>query len=148
MKLTKALSVTFFLCIMFFAGTASAVQHAAYYRALNNLRAARWLINYQPQSKKKQIWADQAAAKHIQNAIEEINRYKITDDKPLDYHDQTPDIAARVTRLQNALDLLRKVRNDIKRNEDNVFGANLQERVIASIDLAISFTQQAISSKE
>ena len=146
--LTMALkSWMIFIITMVCTTQASAMEHAAYYHALADLRAAYWLVNFQPDGK-EQEWYEKAAATHINNIIGDIQKHNISDNKPLDDHSTiTNSSRNRLVRMHNALDLLRKVRSNIKKNEDNNFGGNLQERILLEIDSAIGFIQRTINGK-
>lgn len=120
-----------------------ATDHATYRRALVDLRAARWYI-ISGTGENKPNGMEAGAVRFIDDAIKAINGAKVTDEKANDDHGSAEDIHGRLARLNKAIDLLRKVRNDVKRGEDADFGNHLQEKVFANVDQAILDVQKAI----
>jgi hypothetical protein len=119
--------------------------HPYYLHALSDLRTARWMIEHRPGN-----WAqtqDEIEAVHrIDAAIGEIKKASIEDGKNIADHphvDERPDHSGR---LHAALDYLRKARQDIGHDEDNVFAQGLQARAYGHIDGAINAVKRAIHS--
>ena len=120
-------------------------DHPYYLHALSDLRAARWMIEHRPGN---WIQTDDeiAAVKQIDAAISEIKKASIDDGKDIAYHphvDEHPDHGGR---LHDALDFLRKSRQDISHDEDNAFAQGLQMRAYDHIDHAISAVKHAIDA--
>ncbi len=111
-------------------------RHPAYLHALSDLRAARWLIEHRPGD-----WAQTSdeveAVQQIDAAINDIKKAAIDDGKNLNDHpriDERPDHAGRI---HEALEILRKARADLAREEDNAYADGLRDRAIGHIDGAI-----------
>jgi len=111
-------------------------KHPAYLHALSDLRAARWLIEHRPGD-----WAQTSdeveAVQQIDAAINEIKKASIDDGKNLGDHppvDERPDHAGRI---HEAIEILKKSRADLAREEDNGYAQGLRDRAIGHIDGAI-----------
>ncbi len=117
--------------------------HPYYLHALSDLRAARWMIEHRPGN-----WAqteDEISAVHrIDAAIGEIKKASIEDGKNLEDHPHVDERADHTGRLHAALDYLRKARQDISHDEDNMFAQGLQARAYGHIDGAIDAVKRAI----
>jgi hypothetical protein len=117
--------------------------HPYYLHALSDLRAARWMIEHRPGN-----WAqteDEIAAVHrIDAAIGEIKKASIEDGKNLEDHPHVDEAVDHPGRLHAALDYLRKARQDIGHDEDNMFAQGLQARAYGHIDGAIDAVKRAI----
>jgi hypothetical protein len=115
--------------------------HPAYMHALSDLRAARWLIEHRP-GDWAQVADEHEAVRHIDAAIGEIRRAAYDDGKNLDYHppvDEHPDHRGRI---HDAVQFLRKARQDISSGESNAYANGLRDRAIAQIDGAIAATRR------
>jgi hypothetical protein len=117
-------------------------MHPFYLNALSDLRAARWLLEQRP--------ADSAAAERqevavveIDRAIQEIHRAAINDGK--DVHDHTGIDAPPEwgNRLRKAIDLLKQVRAEVDRKEDDPIARDLRNRAGLHIDLALIAAKDA-----
>jgi hypothetical protein len=119
--------------------------HPYYLHALSDLRAARWMIEHRPGN-----WVqtqDEIAAVHrIDAAIGEIKKASIEDGKNIEDHPPVDEDATHFGRLHKALEFLRKARQDISHDEDNVFAQGLQARAYGHIDGAIGAVKRAIHS--
>jgi hypothetical protein len=111
-------------------------KHPAYLHALSDLRAARWLIEHRPGD-----WAQTSdeveAVQQIDAAINEIKKASIDDGKNLHDHppvDERPDHPGRI---HEAIEILKKSRADLAREEDNGYADGLRDRAIGHIDAAI-----------
>jgi hypothetical protein len=136
------------LLALLFAGCASQPsRHPAYLHALSDLRSARWMLEHRP--------GDAAVSAHeseaineIDRAISEIKRAAVDDGKNIHDHpsaDQPNDYRGR---LHKSADLLRKVRADTYREEDNPGARGLRDRALGHIDAALHATDQAIHDVE
>lgn len=119
-------------------------SHPAYLHALEDLRAARWMIEHRPGD-----WVRSAyevdAVHQIDWAIYEIKKAAINDGKSLDWHpvvDEQPDHTGR---LHEALQFLNKAHSDVAQEEDNFFDTGLRNRAIGGIDAAMHATQGALN---
>jgi hypothetical protein len=143
----KSLSAVFLL--MFFSMITKASnplhqgQHPYYLHALSDLRAARWMIEHRPGN-----WAQTVdeveAVKRIDAAIGEIKKAAIEDGKNIEDHPKVDEKNDHNGRLHEAVDFLRKARQDISHDEDNKFAQGLQGRAYMHIDAAIDATKKAI----
>jgi tetratricopeptide (TPR) repeat protein len=134
------------LLLAFFAIPARANvigDHPAYLHALSDLRAARWLIQHQPGDMKRDM-DEMEAVKRIDKAIDEIKKASIDDGKNIDDHPQVDEKPNRDGRLHDAIDFLKKAREDISKDEDNGFAKGLRERAYDHIDGAIDAVKKAI----
>jgi len=122
-------------------------RHPAYLHALTDLRAARWLIEHRPGDVR--VSADEdVAITRIDEAIREIKRAAIDDGK--DIHDHPP-VDAQLDnrgRLHRAEELLRKVHDDIAREEDDPLTRGLRDRAVRHVDEAMGATHHAIVDAE
>ena len=121
--------------------------HPAYLHALTDLRAARWLIEHRPGDARVSTDEDVAITR-IDQAIGEIKRAAIDDGK--DLHDH-PSVDVRLDnrgRLHRAEELLRKVHDDIAREEGDPLTRGLRDRAVGHVDAAIGATHHAIVDAE
>src|SRR6201996_2169143 len=120
-------------------------EHPYYLHALSDLRAARWMIQHRPGN-----WAQTVdeveAVRRIDAAIGEIKKASIEDGKNIEDHPHVDELSDRGGRLHKALDFLRKARQDISHDEDNMFAQGLQARAYGHIDGAIGVVKRAIHS--
>jgi hypothetical protein len=157
MKIQMKMQRFFFGCAVLFvgligAGRANAAPgrndfgpHPYYLHALSDLRAARWMIEHRPGN-----WAqtqdEMEAVRRIDAAINEIRKASIEDGKNPEDHPHVDELSDHSGRLHKALDFLRKARQDISHDEDNVFAQGLQARAYGHIDGAIGAVKRAIHS--
>jgi hypothetical protein len=119
--------------------------HPAYLHALSDLRAARWLLEHTP-GDWRQGEDERFAAREINEAIREIKEAAIDDGKKVD---ERPMVDARNERgghLRQAMDFLRKSRQDLEHEEDNNFARGLRNRSIKHIDDAMRGVEKAMHS--
>ena len=120
-------------------------DHPYYLHALSDLRAARWMIEHRPGNWNQTV--DEIEAVHrIDAAIGEIKKASIEDGKNLQDHPPVDELNDHPGRLHAALDFLRKARQDISHDEDNLFAQGLQGRAYGHIDAAINAVKRAIHS--
>jgi hypothetical protein len=118
-------------------------EHPYYLHALSDLRAARWMIEHRP-GNWAQTMDETDAVKQIDAAIGEIKKASIEDGKNLEDHPPVDERNEHMGRLHEAIDYLRKARQDISHDEDNKFAQGLQARAYMHIDAAISSSRRAI----
>jgi hypothetical protein len=144
-----ALHGPLFLLVLVVAGcvVAQPSRHPAYLRALSDLRTARWMLEHRPGDIAVSAHESEAIGE-IDRAIGELKRAAIDDGKNI--HDHPPaDLPNDYRgRLHKAADLLRKVRADTYREEDNPTAKGLRDRAIGHIDAALHATEQAIHDVE
>jgi hypothetical protein len=127
------------------AGATAFGPHPYYLHALSDLRAARWMIEHRP-GNWVQTQDEIEAVRRIDAAINEIKKASIEDGKNLEDHPPVDELAEHNGRLHKALEFLRKARQDISHDEDNVFAQGLQARAYGHIDGAIGAVKRAIHS--
>jgi hypothetical protein len=120
-------------------------EHPYYLHALSDLRAARWLIEHRPGDWVQTV-DEVEAVKHIDAAIAEIKKASIEDGKDIFDHPKVDERLDHMGRLRDAVEYLRKARQDVAHDEDNVFAQGLQGRSFIHIDAAIQATKRAIHS--
>jgi hypothetical protein len=122
-------------------------RHPAYLHSLSDLRTARWMLEHRPGDAAVSVHEGEAIGE-IDRAIGELKRAAIDDGKNI--HDHPPaDLPNDYRgRLHKAADLLRKVRSDTYREEDNPTARGLRDRAIGHIDAALHATNQAIHDVE
>ena len=118
-------------------------KHPAYLHALTDLRTARWMLEHRPGDAAVSGQEDMAITE-IDAAIGEIKHASIDDGKNLHDHPKVDVDADRPGRLHKALELLRKTRNDVAREEDDPAVRGLRDRAVGHIDGAIHATEHAI----
>jgi len=146
MKIRNVCFLLTALCISIsLHATSSRGDHPYYLHALSDLRAARWMIEHRPGNWQQTV-DEVEAVRRIDAAIGEIKKASIEDGKNLEDHppvDERPDHPGR---LHAALDFLRKARQDVSHDEDNLFAQGLQRRAYGHIDGAINAVKKAIHS--
>jgi hypothetical protein len=142
----KALSLILVLAFISFiskANTSFSVEHPNYLHALSDLRAARWMIEHRPGDWQRTV-DEVEAVKQIDIAIGEIKKAAIEDGKDISDHPKVDEKNEHDGRLHEAVDFLKKAREDVGRDEDNKFAQGLQARAYVHIDAAINATKHAI----
>jgi tetratricopeptide (TPR) repeat protein len=118
-------------------------EHPYYLRALSDLRAARWMINHRTGDWKTTV-DEEEAVKRIDEAIHEIKKASIDDGKDIDDHAKVDEHPDHMGRLRNAIEFLKKAREDVNKEEDNGFAQGLRNRALKHIEEAIRLTKRAI----
>jgi hypothetical protein len=121
-------------------------RHPAYIHALEDLRHARGHLERPAALTRLAAFDEEVAIREIDAAMREITRAAIDDRKNLNEH---PAVDARMDwrgRLHRTVELLRKARQDVSREEDNPAAQRLQRASIQHIDAAIAFVEQGIRS--
>lgn len=149
LKHTLALHGPLFLLAVLFAGCVAQPthRHPAYLHALTDLRSARWMLEHRPGDAAVNAHESEAI-REIDGAIEELRRAAIDDGRNIHDHppaDAPPDYRGR---LHKAAELLRKVRNDTYREEDNSSARGLRDRALGHVDAALHATEAAIHDVE
>ena len=131
-----------------FAGCASQPsRHPAYLHALSDLRTARWMLEHRPGDAAVSAHESEAISE-IDRAIEELRRAAIDDGKNVHEHPPADATTDHRGRLHKAAELLRKVRADTYREEDNPSARGLRDRALGHIDGALHATERAIHDVE
>ncbi len=118
-------------------------RHPEYLHALTDLREARWNLEHRPGDAAVSAAEDRALAE-IDRAINEAKLAAAEDGKNLEFHPPSDASLNRPGRLHHAVELLRRARNDVAREEDNPEARRLRRRVVDHIDSAIGATERAI----
>jgi hypothetical protein len=152
LKVQRLFYVCAVLCFSLFGAVAAKAgtgidnsAHPYYLHALSDLRAARWMIQHRPGNWNQTV-DEIEAVRRIDAAIGEIKKASIEDGKNLEDHEPVSEVPDHAGRLHKALDFLRKARQDISHDEDNVFAQGLQARAYGHIDGAIGAVKKAIHS--
>jgi hypothetical protein len=119
-------------------------KHPAYLHALTDLRDARWNLENRPGD--AAVSADEGiAVAEIDHAIGDLKRAASDDGKNLG---DRPPVDARLDhpgRLHHAVELLRKARADIDREEDNPQAREFRNHASQHIGEALRATERAIA---
>ena len=138
------------LLVLLFAGCVSAPpphKHPAYLHAISDLRTARWMLANRPGGAAVTAHENEAIVE-VDHAINELSRAAINDGKNLNSRPPADAPADYRGRLHKAADLLRTVRSDTYREEDNPSSVGLRDRALAHIDAALRETERAIHDAE
>jgi len=122
-------------------------HHPAYLHALTDLRDARYFIEHRPDGYPLEERERHALAE-IDRAIDLVQRSAYYDGKNVYEHpreDAYPDARGR---LRRASELLRKAREDIAQEEDNLQVREMQLHAIERIDESIRLTESVMIDRE
>jgi hypothetical protein len=122
-------------------------RHPAYLHALSDLRTARWMLQHRPGDAAVSAHESEAVAE-IDRALAELKQAAIDDGKNLNDHPAADAPGDYRGRLHKAADLLRKVRTDTYREEDNPSARGLRDRALGHVDAALHATERAIHDAE
>ncbi|MFL6696969.1 MAG: hypothetical protein ACJ8GJ_07345 [Vitreoscilla sp.] len=150
-KLSTTVLAALALCVSFTALSANAAdlpgKHPAYLHALTDLRAARWNLEHRPGDAAVSAQEDVAIVE-TDRAIQEAKVAAMEDGKNIEDHPHEDANLDRSGRLHHAIELLRKAKDDVAREEDNPESRKLRNRVVQHVDQAIDATRQAIHDVE
>jgi hypothetical protein len=136
------------LLVLLCAGCAAQpTKHPAYLHALSDLRTARWMLEHRPGDAAVSAHESEAISE-IDRAIAEVRRAAIDDGKNIHDHPSADVPNDYRGRLHKAAELLRKVRADTAREEDNPGARGLRDRALGHIDAALHATEGAIHDVE
>lgn len=121
-------------------------RHPHYVHALSDLRAARWLLTHRP-GNHDVARDEEVAVIEIDKAFGEITRAAITDGKDVHAPVALDVPAERGGRLRRALEVLRTVRADVAREEDDPFTRGLRNRAVLHVEEAIHATERALADR-
>jgi len=122
-------------------------KHPAYLHALTDLRAARWNLEHRPGDAAVSAQEDVAIVE-TDRAIHEARVAAMEDGKNIEDRPHEDAALDRPGRLHHALELLRKAKDDVAREEDNPETRNLRNRIVEHVDLALEATKHAIHDVE
>jgi hypothetical protein len=150
-KLVTPLLAALALCASFASLSANAAElpgeHPAYLHALTDLRAARWNLEHRPGDAAVSAQEDVAIVE-TDRAIHEARTAAMEDGKNVEDHPAEDAHLDRPGRLHHAMELLRKAKDDVAREEDNPESRNLRNRIVEHVDLAMEATKRAIHDVE
>jgi hypothetical protein len=149
-KNVRAIHGSICLLVLLLAGCVSQPpphRHPAYLHAVSDLRTARWMLANRPGGAAVTAH-ENAAIVEIDHAINELNRAAINDGKNINNRPPADAPADYRGRLHKAADLLRTVRSDTYREEDNPSSVGLRDRALGHIDAALRETERAIHDAE
>ena len=136
------------LLMLFLSACASQPsRHPAYLHALSDLRTARWMLQHRPGDAAVSAHENEAVAE-IDRALAELKQAAIDDGKNINDHPAADAPGDYRGRLHKAADLLRKVRTDTYREEDNPSARGLRDRALSHVDAALHATERAIHDAE
>jgi hypothetical protein len=138
---------TFFLAVLFAGCVSQPPKHPAYLHALSDLRTARWMLEHRPGDAAVSAHESEAISE-IDRAIQELTSAAIDDGKNIHSHPPADAPTDYRGRLHKAADLLRKVRSDTYREEDNPSARGLRDRALGHVDAALHATERAIHDAE
>jgi len=118
-------------------------KHPYYLHALTDLRTARWLLEHRPGDAAVSGQED-VAIQQVDATINDIKRAAIDDGKNLNDHPSVDVPNNHVGRLRKAEQLLKKVRSDVGREEDDPTVQGLKKAALRHIAGAIRATDHAI----
>lgn len=139
--------VLLLLTLLIVGCVAQPARHPAYVHALSDLREARWMLEHRPGDAAVSAHESEAIGE-IDRAIQELTSAAINDGKNVYSHPPADLPADNRGRLHKAADLLRKVRNDTYRVEDNPSAVGLRDRALGHVDAALRATERAIHDVE
>jgi hypothetical protein len=145
-----AIHGSIFLLVLLFAGCVSQTpppKHPAYLHALSDLRTARWMLANRPGDAAVTAHESEAIGE-IDHAINELSRAAVNDGKNINSRPPADAPADYRGRLHKAADLLRTVRSDTYREEDNPSAVGLRDRALGHVDAALHATERAIHDVE
>ncbi len=122
-------------------------QHPAYLHALSDLRRAYALIEHRPGDKAVN-GQEEFAKSAISKAIDDVKRASVDDGKSLKDIPPPQASADHSGRLHEAADLLREVRSDIDREEDDPKAKSAQQAALKDVEAALEATKQGITDVE
>jgi len=121
--------------------------HPAYLHALADLRDARWNLEHRPGDAAVSAQEDVALVE-TDRAIQEAKVAAMDDGKNVQDHPHEDAKIDRPGRLHHALELLKKAKQDVAREEDNPEARELRHRIVQHTDRAIEATRHAIHDVE
>ena len=119
-------------------------RHPAYLHALSDLRTAAWQVDHRRPEDGQVSQDERVVRDEIRAAIGELQRAAWLDGKPIEWREPTDAWLPREGRLHAAIDLLRQVRSDVAREEDDLRSRPFQQRGLAHVDVALNAAQHAI----
>ena len=137
------LAIPLVLCTPAFADDIG--QHPHYLHALSDLRAAQWQVDHR-RAEDGQVREDELVASDESSAaIQVVRRAAMADDKDMNFSPPPDTNLGYDGRLHAMIDLLRRAREDVARQEDNPAARGLQRMAILHIDAAIHAAERAIN---
>jgi hypothetical protein len=121
-------------------------HHPAYLHALTDLRDARWFIEHRPDGVLEE--RERHALGEIDRAIDLVQRAAYYDGKNVYEHPRSDTYPDARGRLRRASELLRKAREDVAQNEENLQVREMQMHAVERIDESIRLTESVMIDRE
>ncbi len=118
-------------------------KHPYYLHALTDLRTARWLLEHRP-GNAAVTREEKIAIQQVDATINDIKKAAIDDGKNLNDHPAVDVPNDHPGRLHKAEELLKKVRSDVGREEDDSKVRGLKKAALKHLADAIKATNRAI----
>jgi hypothetical protein len=121
-------------------------HHPAYLHALTDLRDARYYLTHAPEGMMEE--RERRAVAELDRAIDNVQRAAYYDGKDVYDHprgDAYPDARGRLRRVS---ELLRKAREDVAQQEDNLNVRDMQYHAVEHIDGAIRLAESVMLDRE
>jgi len=122
-------------------------KHPYYLHALSDLRTARWMLEHRPGDAYVSGQED-VAIQQIDATIGELKKASIDDGKDLRDHPKVDVPDNHPGRLRKAAELLKKVHQDVDREEDDPTARGLKHRALEHVAAALRATDKAIDDVE
>lgn len=119
-------------------------KHPFYLHAIADLRTAAWQVDHRRPEDARVSEDETIVRDEIGAALNDLRRAAWQDGKDMDWMPPTDTALPREGRLHATADLLRKVRSDVAREEDDPRSRPFQQHGLAHVDAALSATRHAI----
>lgn len=120
-------------------------QHPHYLHALSDLRAAQWQVDHR-RPEDGQIQEDEmVASDEVAFAIQTVAHAAMADGKEMQFAPLPDANPGYEGRLHAAIDLLRKAREDVARQEDDPAARGQQRMSLLHIDAVIHASDRAVN---
>ena len=126
--------------------SASTPVHLNYLLALSNLRAARWLIDYRPETSWQKRKEEDEAIQQIDGTLNRIKSASYDDGKGISAHVPVDEHPKQIDRLKEAVEFLNKASADISNEPDNEFVGGLRNQSLQNIRVAINALNKVLGS--
>lgn len=119
-------------------------QHPYYLHALSDLHVAAWQVDHRRPEDGRISQEEMVVRDEIGAAIADLQQAARVDGKQVEWHPPVDTWLPREGRLHAVVDLLRKVRDDTARQEDDPRSRPFQRSGLAHVDVALNTAMHAI----
>ncbi len=136
-------AIPLLLCASAFADDLG--QHPHYLHALSDLRAAQWQVDHRRPEDGQIMEDEMVVSDEVAAAIQAVSHAAMADGKDMNFTpppDANPGYAGR---LHAAIDLMRRAREDVARQEDDAAARGAQRMSVLHIDAALHAADRAIN---